>query len=654
MLFNIKIRAHIPTACFTTAGTKVRKARIWIHYNLLQSTDTILIPLFFVGSFFGFRKAIHKILKSTVQRESKMVAMVLAGTKQKQEEQHDVLLDPVPNPLRFLTEIHAEEDRQRQAAAAAAVVAAAAACKKTSLTTSPLPTAGVVRQISAEQTKMMRTMTTTKDIIVSADSSPSSTMQLQWQRQLDQKIDSDTPMTVSRSGSSSSSSSSSSSEGDDHAEMMDDDTIVSIMNDPSLWLNLPPPLPSHYSNFHGDGSMMIPTFFDAVATTCPSSSLFIFDDNKNDETHHHHYHNHPPINMMKLNDDLQALAAAGGMSSVPIVASCSRSASPDLHQYHDDHSFDVHDDHPCMLLSPSLLGPSDSSSSNNTTAMAAAAAAVTGTTFIGEEDGNGNTTAMMLSSSSSFDSLSAVAIAAAAAALGGGRAVTAMDAHPVPSSCVPTTTFSNDGVLTLQQQQQLHQKRHGLKNGEKASSSKVIKKKKKKRKSPSSSSSSSSNSTTTTTATTTATNGTKRVGDSKKVYLGTEVVEYLKRWMMSPEHVDHPYPTDEEKLQIMADTGIEPKQLTNWFVNNRRRFWRPRVEHKQTKGSSSASSANSASPSTTTTTKNPKNKYSESSSSKYNGKKLKIMKQQKSKPKPSLPPSFLMKIDTAATPEKCT
>jgi len=47
---------------------------------------------------------------------------------------------------------------------------------------------------------------------------------------------------------------------------------------------------------------------------------------------------------------------------------------------------------------------------------------------------------------------------------------------------------------------------------------------------------------------------------------------------MSPEHVAHPYPTEQEKSQIMADTGIELKQLTNWFVNNRKRYWKPRVE----------------------------------------------------------------------------
>lgn len=60
--------------------------------------------------------------------------------------------------------------------------------------------------------------------------------------------------------------------------------------------------------------------------------------------------------------------------------------------------------------------------------------------------------------------------------------------------------------------------------------------------------------------------------------LPSNTVEYLKSWMMSPEHIAHPYPTEQEKLQIMNDTGIELKQLTNWFVNNRKRYWKPRVE----------------------------------------------------------------------------
>jgi hypothetical protein len=64
----------------------------------------------------------------------------------------------------------------------------------------------------------------------------------------------------------------------------------------------------------------------------------------------------------------------------------------------------------------------------------------------------------------------------------------------------------------------------------------------------------------------------------KSATLPPETVEYLKDWMMSPEHIAHPYPTETEKREIMEATGIELKQLTNWFVNNRKRYWKPRVE----------------------------------------------------------------------------
>lgn len=64
----------------------------------------------------------------------------------------------------------------------------------------------------------------------------------------------------------------------------------------------------------------------------------------------------------------------------------------------------------------------------------------------------------------------------------------------------------------------------------------------------------------------------------KSTVLPRSTVDYLKNWMMSPDHIAHPYPTEKEKLEIMSATGIELKQLTNWFVNNRKRFWKPRVE----------------------------------------------------------------------------
>jgi hypothetical protein len=73
-------------------------------------------------------------------------------------------------------------------------------------------------------------------------------------------------------------------------------------------------------------------------------------------------------------------------------------------------------------------------------------------------------------------------------------------------------------------------------------------------------------------------NGRAKGGKHKSSSLPNETVEYLKAWMMSPEHIAHPYPTEQEKTQIMAVTGVEMKQLTNWFVNNRKRYWKPRVE----------------------------------------------------------------------------
>lgn len=45
----------------------------------------------------------------------------------------------------------------------------------------------------------------------------------------------------------------------------------------------------------------------------------------------------------------------------------------------------------------------------------------------------------------------------------------------------------------------------------------------------------------------------------------------------------------------MKETGIEMKQLTNWFVNNRKRFWKPRVE-AQLKEQKNTSTDGTASP----------------------------------------------------------
>ena len=70
----------------------------------------------------------------------------------------------------------------------------------------------------------------------------------------------------------------------------------------------------------------------------------------------------------------------------------------------------------------------------------------------------------------------------------------------------------------------------------------------------------------------------KKSGSAQKHILSPRDVEYLRSWMMSPEHVKHPYPTREEKERILAETGVPSvRQLDVWFVNNRKRYWRKMV-----------------------------------------------------------------------------
>jgi hypothetical protein len=55
-------------------------------------------------------------------------------------------------------------------------------------------------------------------------------------------------------------------------------------------------------------------------------------------------------------------------------------------------------------------------------------------------------------------------------------------------------------------------------------------------------------------------------------------VSTLKAWLLSPEHFTHPYPTPQDQAMLMAKTGIDKKQLKNWFTNARRRIWKPMLK----------------------------------------------------------------------------
>ncbi|KAL9549814.1 hypothetical protein MBANPS3_005033 [Mucor bainieri] len=58
--------------------------------------------------------------------------------------------------------------------------------------------------------------------------------------------------------------------------------------------------------------------------------------------------------------------------------------------------------------------------------------------------------------------------------------------------------------------------------------------------------------------------------------LPKEVTEYLKRWLIL--HKKHPYPTEREKQKLADETGLMVSQISNWFINARRRILQPLLE----------------------------------------------------------------------------
>ncbi|XP_050382583.1 homeobox protein knotted-1-like 1 [Argentina anserina] len=45
-------------------------------------------------------------------------------------------------------------------------------------------------------------------------------------------------------------------------------------------------------------------------------------------------------------------------------------------------------------------------------------------------------------------------------------------------------------------------------------------------------------------------------------------------------HYRWPYPTEEEKMQLSVATGLDQRQINNWFINQRKRHWKPSEDMK--------------------------------------------------------------------------
>ncbi|XP_058785924.1 homeobox protein knotted-1-like 3 isoform X2 [Vicia villosa] len=50
-----------------------------------------------------------------------------------------------------------------------------------------------------------------------------------------------------------------------------------------------------------------------------------------------------------------------------------------------------------------------------------------------------------------------------------------------------------------------------------------------------------------------------------------DTTSVLKDWWQS--HAKWPYPTEEDKARLVQETGLQLKQINNWFINQRKRNW---------------------------------------------------------------------------------
>jgi len=57
---------------------------------------------------------------------------------------------------------------------------------------------------------------------------------------------------------------------------------------------------------------------------------------------------------------------------------------------------------------------------------------------------------------------------------------------------------------------------------------------------------------------------------TKKGSFSEETISILKSWLF--RNITHPYPTEEEKKELVCLTGLTMSQLNNWLINSRRRM----------------------------------------------------------------------------------
>ncbi|OQV02658.1 Homeobox KN domain-containing protein [Cladophialophora immunda] len=66
-------------------------------------------------------------------------------------------------------------------------------------------------------------------------------------------------------------------------------------------------------------------------------------------------------------------------------------------------------------------------------------------------------------------------------------------------------------------------------------------------------------------------------GRRRRGNLPKPITDYLRQWFLA--HLEHPYPTEEDKQQFAQTTGLTIAQISNWFINARRRHL-PALRHQ--------------------------------------------------------------------------
>lgn len=61
--------------------------------------------------------------------------------------------------------------------------------------------------------------------------------------------------------------------------------------------------------------------------------------------------------------------------------------------------------------------------------------------------------------------------------------------------------------------------------------------------------------------------------------LPKETTDKLRTWFV--QHLQHPYPTEDEKQELVRQTGLQMNQISNWFINARRRQLPHLLKHER-------------------------------------------------------------------------